>query len=564
MKKFIKSLSFALCYIMVISIIPSSFLMQRVQALDEQLPYYINFTNYYARSVFQTKDNAYIYGGQNGGEMNSIKLVKDNQLVSVNDDSTYIRSNMSDPTTKNITGFSDSKIYNFNSENNKFVEKYDINDYISKTAASIKEYFSKQYPNNKFASSKYETYSLMMDNKENLWFVYCIESSKDNNYNRNYFLANSEGFFMETSENFWGITFVCGNKTIIKDQNNEDLLSIYEDKTLNTYTINDEMDPSLEKENIFINASGNLVISYLKFRDYPNRNEYIKLVEYSIDKNNNCLTPVNTINLDESYLSFSQDINKNIWAVRSNGDLNAVAKLENNSFSDKFIVNYAMSSIDVYDDNKIAAYGHGLGYTTIIHKPSNPIDNLYKAAYDSVMLVTDKSNRYNVKPYFDASNGGPSNTKDVLKGVNNGLQKDILLSRKVIDLLPDSLLTAKQTFSSVLDNYQHPIYERIVFTINNAQNNPNQSDVATARYLIKDIPEIYKVSYSSALDDIQMILFQKAINAVEKAEQTKLSPDINYARSAVYELRRIPWEFSNDDIYALIDSLTERLDKINN
>lgn len=237
----------------------------------------------------------------------------------------------------------------------------------------------------------------------------------------------------------------------------------------------------------------------------------------------------------------------------------------------KFAIKSTSANTDLSDNNynfrvKLSSNTsplviNNMAYYEISTKTSsNNIDEKYKNAYDSVINVMNKANSYGVKPFFDPKNGGYTDTPYVLNAVNNGLQKDILDSRDKINLLPNELLTFKQTFSSILDNYQHPIYERIVYSINRANLNPNQQDINTCRMLIADCPWYFKSSYSSALDDVQFKLFNKTRSLVDKAKISKSPEDILEARKSIEELKTNI--ALTEDINNFIKTLEDELSKI--
>lgn len=190
---------------------------------------------------------------------------------------------------------------------------------------------------------------------------------------------------------------------------------------------------------------------------------------------------------------------------------------------------------------------------------ASDLDIKYKNAYDATMKAVDGGKKHGVKPYFDEKNGGPTPTDNVLNGVKNGLQKDILSARKAIEELPQELLSHKQTLSSILDNYQHPIYERIVTVINATNKSPNQKDINVARRLIQDVPDYFKASYSSAIDNIQIGLFVKAQELTKKALASENPSDIALAQKAIDELKTN--EFLDRNIQSFIDDLQSQLNK---
>lgn len=194
----------------------------------------------------------------------------------------------------------------------------------------------------------------------------------------------------------------------------------------------------------------------------------------------------------------------------------------------------------------------GVGYTSAL-----TLDEMYKQAYDYTMIATNKGSKHKVKPYYDPKNGGVTETEFVANAVEDGMQLDIMNAREKINALPESLLQAKRTFSSILDNYQHPVYERAVATLEGAKINPNQKDLNLARTLIKDIPLYYKSCYSSTADIVQNKMFMVASSSVDTATITKKEQDILKAKSYINELKTN--KFMTKEIQDFINSLTNRL-----
>jgi hypothetical protein len=195
--------------------------------------------------------------------------------------------------------------------------------------------------------------------------------------------------------------------------------------------------------------------------------------------------------------------------------------------------------------------------------PNNNPDIAYKKAFNSVQLVVKLAAENNVKPAFFKHEGslerGSSDSNAVVMAASKGLQQHISFARKQIDALPDSMKNYKETFSSILDNYQNPVYETTVSLINSSKNNPKQSEVIMARILIKDVEPFYKSSYSSALDAIQGSLFNNASRLVDKAAASKDKVDIDKALQAINELKTIPAEFLTSDVANFIKLLEDKL-----
>lgn len=192
-----------------------------------------------------------------------------------------------------------------------------------------------------------------------------------------------------------------------------------------------------------------------------------------------------------------------------------------------------------------------LSFTFNVQAASVNIDELYKNAYNSTINVRSKGNSYGIK--------GPLNneTQAVINAVKAGMQSDILDARSKINLLPNSLLQAKRTFSSILDQFQHPVYERTVFLLNEANTLPSQQLLDSIRFLIKDIPMEYKSCYSSASDQVQGKMFVTANNLVHIALESKNEKDIITANKYIDELKSNA--FITPDINNFLKGLSSKL-----
>lgn len=204
-----------------------------------------------------------------------------------------------------------------------------------------------------------------------------------------------------------------------------------------------------------------------------------------------------------------------------------------------------------------ATLATGIGASAIPVKAETKtasVDELYKAAYDATMKAVETAKANGVKAYFDEKDGGASSTEVVLKAVRASMQKDILAAREAINALPAELLEAKQTFSSILDNYQHPVYERIVASINDMKDKEyKQADINVPRELINDVPAAFKASYSSAIDEYQVKYIEKVKAAVAKAEESKTEEDLAAAKELLEDLKTVTFnegvlEIANKEI----------------
>lgn len=162
----------------------------------------------------------------------------------------------------------------------------------------------------------------------------------------------------------------------------------------------------------------------------------------------------------------------------------------------------------------------------------------YKKAYDASIRVKDTAEKNGVKAFFTA--GKVSGTKEVVKAVQAGLQKDIENARIAqLELLNNypSYLNAVETFSSLVDNYQHPIYERIVSEIEYMEiKDYKQGDINNVKQLIEVVPKEFKTNFSSALDEYQQYYINKVLESVDKAEKSKNKLDVEIASKQIDDL----------------------------
>lgn len=162
----------------------------------------------------------------------------------------------------------------------------------------------------------------------------------------------------------------------------------------------------------------------------------------------------------------------------------------------------------------------------------------YKKAYDASIRVKETAEKNGVKAFF--ASGKVSGTKEVVKAVQAGLQNDIESARAAqLELLNNypSYLNAVETFSALVDNYQHPIYERIVSEIEDMEiRDYNQGDINNVKQLINVVPNKLKTDYSSALDQYQQHYINKVLESVEKAEKSKNKLDAEIAGKLMDDL----------------------------
>lgn len=162
----------------------------------------------------------------------------------------------------------------------------------------------------------------------------------------------------------------------------------------------------------------------------------------------------------------------------------------------------------------------------------------YKKAYDATIRVKDTAEKNGVKAFF--TTGKASGTKEVVKAVQEGLQKDIENARAAqLELLNNypSYLNAVETFSALVDNYQHPIYERIVTEIEDMEiRDYNQGNINNVKQLIEVVPKEFKINFSSALDEYQQYYINRVLESVDKAEKSKNKLDVESASKLIDDL----------------------------
>jgi N-acetylmuramoyl-L-alanine amidase len=165
----------------------------------------------------------------------------------------------------------------------------------------------------------------------------------------------------------------------------------------------------------------------------------------------------------------------------------------------------------------------------------NPIDDLYKKAYDATM-----------------------------KAQATQTQMDLTQARILVDalyqLLPNESKNLAATFSSILDKIQHPLLVKTVDAINLAKISVKQADINTARELIIDMPNVWKNSYSMAIDAVQSALISNAITSINKAVDSKQQSDIDTAKALYSELLTVT---NNNGVKSWLENeLKAEMDKL--
>lgn len=214
----------------------------------------------------------------------------------------------------------------------------------------------------------------------------------------------------------------------------------------------------------------------------------------------------------------------------------------------------------------------------MVVQADSSLDKKYKEAYDSTNKVVSLAEKYNVKPFFKE---GSSDFIDVIQSVEYGMQKEIINARSKVNTLPKSIQTMKNTLSSILDNYQHPIYEKTVEGISKLDKMKNNLSNFTGKenaydvyinfteiqdliiqisQLINDMPVEHKSSYSSALDKYQQLLLNGTNELVNLTKKTK---DGAFKNHNYLILNAIKNKLSNNkNILDFTNKLIEENDKI--
>lgn len=211
---------------------------------------------------------------------------------------------------------------------------------------------------------------------------------------------------------------------------------------------------------------------------------------------------------------------------------------------------------------------------------SMTLDEQYKQAYNMAMNAVSAGQEYGVKPFYKE---GSSPLENVVGAVAEGdLQNEILTARQYINALPSSIQILKNTLSSMLDDYQHPIYESIVktavgsnealtpevTTINDTSNLAKSllgigvidTEIYWGQLLIQDVPQPFKSSYSSALDQSKQKVLNFYVDLVNLAEKTKNESLKNYALSMFQFEKGV--STNGDAVINFINSLNTRVNNI--
>ncbi len=163
------------------------------------------------------------------------------------------------------------------------------------------------------------------------------------------------------------------------------------------------------------------------------------------------------------------------------------------------------------------------------------IDALYKSAYEST-----------------------------LQALSTNQQKDLTSARVLVDnfyfqVKGTGLQSLGETLSSMLDKpQQEKLVEYFQFR-DKAVLTATQSDINAARFLIIDMPEVWRNAYSSDLDTPQQTLINKANIAMETVKTSKLQKDKETAQLLLNELKTALY---NDGVVAWANIKQTELDAI--
>lgn len=153
---------------------------------------------------------------------------------------------------------------------------------------------------------------------------------------------------------------------------------------------------------------------------------------------------------------------------------------------------------------------------TPVMATSVDVDAIYKNAYDAMRKAQAED------------------TQDAINEARVAINELLEIGKEKND---EHLINAACTWSSLVDEVQHPKLVKIVDAITKAQETGRQADINAAFATIeKNLPAEWKNSYSSAIDLVQQKLQDKLVKAVEKAENDKTEETVKAARELVNEV----------------------------
>ena len=182
------------------------------------------------------------------------------------------------------------------------------------------------------------------------------------------------------------------------------------------------------------------------------------------------------------------------------------------------------------------------------------IDALYKNAYDAMRKAQETEKQTDI----------------------NAAMELIWELRHIGDERKDeNLINAACTWSSLVDEVQHPKLVKIVTAITKAQESGRQADINEAFATIEpELPAVWRGSYTSAIDLVQQKLIDKATNATEDAEKAykafekdKNEDNLKKAKDALNEAKELVASLStsvNEDAKNCANNVLKvKLDLIN-
>lgn len=201
---------------------------------------------------------------------------------------------------------------------------------------------------------------------------------------------------------------------------------------------------------------------------------------------------------------------------------------------------------------------------TAVSAHAETLDQLYKKAYDATVRVKTIAERKGIKPSYVTGKKNDEG-KVFLCVFSDGLQKYINEARQAQwELLYNypQYTRAVETFSSIVDNYQHPIYESVITIMDQMKVSEmyvDQPKIDHVRHMIENIQPDLKADYSSALDVYQQKYIDETLEAVRKAERTKNKEDVNRAYYMVVFLTQAAY---NPTVVDFGRALRPRIDQL--
>ncbi|MBU5592482.1 hypothetical protein KQI89_12025 [Clostridium sp. MSJ-4] len=564
-KSFKKLFAILMVYFFSLSLVPFNFLGQAVQAAGNEIPTYSNFTPFYLLAAYQYKDKTLLYGDTdfNVKEPKKLMLKEGDNYKTLENNFPHPRYTRASYTDNGMVFSSSDKtlLYDYESDSlTEIDEKSIIENVVKPSLNSALANDHKDY----FIENLKITQTYVKHNGDILYVIRLNCQKGDFSTTFNYLIDSKGKVYYNANLPSMNILDVVGDKILIREYSyKETNYLLYDGNSAKKYSRNSVDRRRLESSKL--TKDGNL--AYIG-EDFTTGTSYFNIAIF--DDKTESIIPYKTMPISSNDSLLCKDSNDELWIYYVNSEnYTELYKIIDENPSLKYKFKGFTYDISIYDDNNLVVFSYDTNdkgsYVSITNKVEEPsdLDLKLKTAHESTLGVMKKASSHGVKAYFDAKDGGISDTDNVVAAVKDGLQKDILKTREAINVLPDdggTFTNARETFSSILDNYQHPIYERIVTVINEhtEKENPTQKDLNGLRYLIQDIPNLdYKATWSTDIDELQGILFNKARTLVEKALESKLEIDIENAKKAIAELEEN--EFLTEDINTLISELKGKL-----